>query len=543
MIRLNSISHNFFKGILYFFLFCSVQLFGQSITRLEVITAIGSNFITAQSKDGMLYFSISQFADALSENYKFNKDTKKIKVDFDRKSLVVTAQNPYYVLIDTSANKTQVIQIPVNTIISNNEIYVPMFYTLDIIQEAMGRQVFFSGPNRIILGRSLAPIAENESETKTETGNEKVDTEKVKPEENVTLGHFNISDMTLDEKANGTLIRLKCDKKVSTYNSSYKTGVLTILLKDCSADAKALNRVKDEGLVKEIKVRDIKSDVEIQIKVGKEYSTSEVINASGSNDILITLHNKVFSNNNNREKNKQKWDFDVIVLDAGHGGHDYGAIGVNGVREKDVNLGITLKLGKLLEKNMKDVKVVYTRKTDKFVELYKRGQIANENDGKLFISIHCNSTPKKPTDASGFEVYLLRPGRTKEAISIAERENSVIQYEDNPGRYKALTDENFILVSMAQSSYMKYSEKFSDILNKEFSKDFSEPSRGVKQAGFYVLVGASMPSVLIESGFLSNKKDANYLKSSKGQQAIAESIFKAIKKFKEHYEKAMDSDS
>ncbi len=543
MIRLNSISHNFFKGILYFFLFCSVQLFGQSITRLEVITAIGSNFITAQSKDGMLYFSISQFADALSENYKFNKDTKKIKVDFDRKSLVVTAQNPYYVLIDTSANKTQVIQIPVNTIISNNEIYVPMFYTLDIIQEAMGRQVFFSGPNRIILGRSLAPIAENESESKTETGNEKVDTEKVKPEENVTLGHFNISDMTLDEKANGTLIRLKCDKKVSTYNSSYKTGVLTILLKDCSADAKALNRVKDEGLVKEIKVRDIKSDVEIQIKVGKEYSTSEVINASGSNDILITLHNKVFSNNNNREKNKQKWDFDVIVLDAGHGGHDYGAIGVNGVREKDVNLGITLKLGKLLEKNMKDVKVVYTRKTDKFVELYKRGQIANENDGKLFISIHCNSTPKKPTDASGFEVYLLRPGRTKEAISIAERENSVIQYEDNPGRYKALTDENFILVSMAQSSYMKYSEKFSDILNKEFSKDLSEPSRGVKQAGFYVLVGASMPSVLIESGFLSNKKDANYLKSSKGQQAIAESIFKAIKKFKEHYEKAMDSDS
>ncbi len=113
---------------------------------------------------------------------------------------------------------------------------------------------------------------------------------------------------------------------------------------------------------------------------------------------------------------------------------------------------------------MKDVKVVYTRKTDKFVELYKRGQIANENDGKLFISIHCNSTPKKPTNASGFEVYLLRPGRTKEAISIAERENSVIQYEDNPGRYKALTDENFILVSMAQSSYMKYSEKFSDII-------------------------------------------------------------------------------
>ncbi len=541
MISLNKNFHNSFKGIFFFFIICSLQLFGQSITRLEVITAIGSNYISAQSKDGMIYFPISQFADALSENYKYNKATEKIKIDFDRKSLVITAQNPFYVLIDTSRKKVQSIQIPINTYLSNNEIYIPMFYSLNIIQEAMGRQIFFSGPNRIILGRSLAPVAENESET----GKVNVDTEKTEkePEENVTSRNFDISNITLDEKANGTLIRLKCDKKVSTYTSSYKTGVLTILLKDCSADAKALNQTKDEGLVKEIKVNNIKSDVEMQIKVGKEYSTSEVINASGSNDILITLHNKVFSNNNDREKNKQKWDFDVIVLDAGHGGYDSGTIGVNGVKEKDVNLGITLKLGKLIEKNMKDVKVVYTRKTDKFVELYKRGQIANENNGKLFISLHCNSTPKKPTNASGFEVYLLRPGRTKEAISIAERENSVIQYEDNPGRYKALTDENFILVSMAQSSYMKYSEKFSDILNKEFSKDISVPSRGVKQAGFYVLVGASMPSVLIESGFLSNRKDANYLKSSKGQQAIANSIFKAIKEFKEHYEKAMDSDS
>src|SRR5690606_24568387 len=118
-------------------------------------------------------------------------------------------------------------------------------------------------------------------------------------------------------------------------------------------------------------------------------------------------------------------------------------------------------------------------------------------------------------DANGFEVYLLRPGRTKEAIAIAERENSVIHYEDNPGRYEQLTDENFILVSMAHSSYMKYSEKFAELLNRQFSNDLTLTSRGVKQAGFYVLVGASMPSVLIETGFLSNKNDADYLKSSK----------------------------
>jgi len=171
-----------------------------------------------------------------------------------------------------------------------------------------------------------------------------------------------------------------------------------------------------------------------------------------------------------------------------------------------------------------------------------RGKIANENNGKLFISIHCNSTPKKPSNANGFEVYLLRPGRTKEAISIAEFENSVIQFEENPNRYEKLTDENFILVSMAHSSYMKYSERFAEYLHKEFDQHPTLSSRGVKQAGFYVLVGASMPSVLIESGFLSNTNDAKHLSTSTGQQKFAEYVFNGIKKYRESYELEMQDE-
>ena len=212
------------------------------------------------------------------------------------------------------------------------------------------------------------------------------------------------------------------------------------------------------------------------------------------------------------------------------------------MREKDVNLAVALKLGNLIQKQMKDVKVVYTRKSDKFIELYRRGQIANEAGGKLFISIHCNATPQKPSNANGTEVYLLRPGRTKEAISIASRENSVIKYEDNPARYQKLTDENFILVSMAQSSYLRYSEKFADLVNNEVGKNSALEPRGVKQAGFFVLVGASMPSVLIETGFLSNKKDEHYLNSSGGETHLAESIFSAIKKFREVYEHNIEAD-
>src|SRR5690606_24825389 len=215
-----------------------------------------------------------------------------------------------------------------------------------------------------------------------------------------------ITGLTIDERANGTLIRLKSNKKIKTYNSNYKDGVLTITLRNVHADPDKIDRTGRKGLVKEIKAINKEKDAQIQFIVGKEYTTSEVIDAEGSNDILITIHNKIFAKNESIDKNKEKWNFDVVVIDAGHGGNDAGAIGVNGVREKDINLAIALKLGKLIKENLKDVQVVYTRDDDTFVELYKRGKIANESGGKLFISIHCNSTPKKPTDANGFEVYL-----------------------------------------------------------------------------------------------------------------------------------------
>jgi N-acetylmuramoyl-L-alanine amidase len=237
---------------------------------------------------------------------------------------------------------------------------------------------------------------------------------------------------------------------------------------------------------------------------------------------------------------REKWKLDVIVLDAGHGGYDPGTIGVTGVKEKTVALGIVLKLGALITRNLKGVNVVYTRKDDHFVELDRRGKIANEAGGKLFISVHCNSLPRKPSRTRGFEVYLLRPGRSEEAIAIAERENSVIEME--PGyeeKYQQLTEENFILVAMAQSAHVKASEVFADLAQKEIESRTGIPNRGVKQAGFYVLVGAAMPNVLVESAYLSNREDERFLKSESGQQKIAESLFRAVRQYKEEYEKLL----
>ncbi|HEX9251497.1 MAG TPA: N-acetylmuramoyl-L-alanine amidase, partial [Ignavibacteriaceae bacterium] len=458
---------------------------------------------------------------AVGVNYYYNEDTQKIEVKFDKYSVKASARNPFLVLNEKSSNNQLIIQLPTSTYLINKKVYVPLIYSLNTLGIALGKELSFEAPNKIIIGK----VKEEITKTADETSNK-----------------FNITGIILNEKANGTLITVKSNKRIPSYLSAFKNNVLTLTFRKVNVDIDKVKFIGEEGVVKKIEAKNVDADAILNITVSKEYTTNEVMNIDNSNDIQITIHNKLFNQTNSSNKLKDKWEFDVIVIDAGHGGQDAGAIGVNGVKEKDINLAIALKLGKLIEENMKDVKVVYTRKTDVFIDLYKRGKIANEKGGKLFISIHCNSTPKKPSDANGFEVYLLRPGRTKEAISIAEFENSVIKYEENPNRYEKLTDENFILVSMAHSSYMKYSERFAEYLHKEFSNHSTLSSRGVKQAGFYVLVGASMPSVLIESGFLSNTNDAKHLSTSKGQQKFAEYVFNGIKKYRESYELEMQNE-
>ena len=499
----------------------SFQSFAQDGSNVLVVTKDGMKNIPAYIREGTIYFSLKDFADVLGVNYYYNEDVQKIEIKFNKFYVKASAKNPFLVLTEKNSEQQIIIQLPTSTFLINKKVFVPLTYSLSTLQQSYGYELKYEAPNKIIIGGPTPGFIEPPEKPSTQ---------------------FNLNGIALNEKANGTLITLKSNKRIPSYYSAFKDNILTLTFRKVNVDEEKVKYSGGDGVVKKIEAKNVGSDAIISVTVAKEYTTNEVMNIENSNDIQITIHNKLFTQRGSSNKLKDKWEFDVIVIDAGHGGKDAGAIGVNGVKEKDINLSIALKLGKLIEQNMRDVKVVYTRKTDKFVDLYKRGKIANENNGKLFISIHCNSVPKKPSDANGFEVYLLRPGRTKEAISIAEFENSVIKYEENPNRYEKLTDENFILVSMAHSSYMKYSEKFAEYLHKEFSSHPTISSRGVKQAGFYVLVGASMPSVLIESGFLSNSKDAKHLSTASGQQKFAEYVFNGIKKYRESYELEMQNE-
>jgi N-acetylmuramoyl-L-alanine amidase len=227
--------------------------------------------------------------------------------------------------------------------------------------------------------------------------------------------------------------------------------------------------------------------------------------------------------------------FDIVVIDAGHGGHDPGCNGGNS-REKEVTLAIALKLGKLIEDSLKDVKVIYTRKSDKFIELSERSNIANKNSADLFISIHCNANDNK--EANGTETYLMGLHKSESNLQVSKRENNVILLEKDYQNNKAYEgfDPNspagHIIFSLMQNAFRAQSIKFAGLVEAEFKQKSRLKSRGVKEAGFLVLWKSAMPGVLIETGFLSSEIDRKVLAKDSGQSKIAVNIFNALKKYK-----------
>lgn len=475
------------------------------------------------------YVSTKDLAKAFSANYYYSPKHQKSEIKFKNYKLKFTANNQFVILTSKQANQHQVFQLPISSRIGNNDVFIPMKFCTKYLSLASEKKITFNKSKNEVL------VLDKDINTNSAVvwNKEIIDRSTLK---------YDIFSAKIEPKANGTLIRFRTKNEIRKPSSSIKDNTLYLFFSGITVNKNKLKNLKPLGLVKSIKTKYVKGNPQIEIKLKNGFDKYEVFYDEEIGELLVSIHNKFTNKKYFNNKKLDKWNFKVIVLDAGHGGKDPGTIGIKRIKEKNINLAIVKELGKLLETKMKDVKVVYTRKKDKFVELYKRGKIANEHHGNLFISIHCNSMPKKPSKTRGFEVYLLRPGRTKEAINIAEFENSVISMEDDPSRYKKLNDENFILVSMANASNVRYSESFADMLNTEWIKTVDIPSRGIKQAGFYVLVGAAMPAVLIETGYLSNKKDAAFLNTTAGRKKIAKAIFNGIAKYKKYYETSINSD-
>jgi N-acetylmuramoyl-L-alanine amidase len=236
--------------------------------------------------------------------------------------------------------------------------------------------------------------------------------------------------------------------------------------------------------------------------------------------------------------NSAGYKIKTIVLDAGHGGHDGGCNGSTHSHEKDVTLKVVLALGKYIEEKYPDIKVLYTRKTDVFITLQDRALMANNNNADLFISVHCNSGPSK---AYGVETFLMGLHVSQANLDVAKRENAVIKLEkDYQKTYDGFdpdSPEAIIALSLAQGANIEQSSFLASKVQEQLTSKLGRYNRGVKQAGFWVLYRTTCPSILIETGFLTNKTEEAYLTSSDGQNDIAKSIFHAFEDYRNTIEK------
>ena len=355
------------------------------------------------------------------------------------------------------------------------------------------------------------------------------------------LIRYNITDISFEQKANGCSIKIHNmgDFNLNSISSTLvkRPGEwLNLTIPWGRIDSLSIADTEITNPIKRIRTSQLPQSGQISFQLKSAVDDVDIRKDENTNDLLIVIRVDHSENAERIKEIRKKWLLDTIVIDPGHGGKDPGTLGQKGTLEKDIVLDISLRLGKLIEEEM-GAKVIYTRTTDVFIPLWKRTKIANESGGKVFISIHANSTTNHKVN--GFETYLLRPGKTDDAIDVAQRENSVINMEEHHHSYGDFSSENLILATMAQNVFMKESEFFAAAIQKELAKVIGSKNRGVKQAGFQVLVGASMPNVLIETGFLSNSREEKNLNKKGFRKKIARGIFNALVEFKDKYENAI----
>lgn len=474
--------------------------------------------------DGVVYGALDDLARVFVIDSYFDSVAQRLELQTGAYTIKVSADNPFVLVTDLKQN-SNVVQLTAIVRRTGKRFFAPIESFIPILDYISTETIVFDRDRNLITVGKLK-----------------------------SYSRYDISGVEFEERSNGYLVKIRCTKNLPDYESFLKVvnddTWLYVTVANARADVAAINRLKPGGFVKKIIVFQSPTSVQLTFKIEGQINSHEPIPAYGSDDIFVALHpstqeqatrHREREYRHNLERERKRWKLDVVVIDAGHGGEDPGATGLSKTKEKDVTLAIALELGSLMEKYLPDVKIVYTRTTDRFVELYRRGQIANQAGGKLFVSIHCNAVRRRSRQANGFEIYLLRPGKTENAIRIAEEENAVVKMEEGyEKRYQQLTEDNFILLTMAQSAYVKYSEQFADILQQEMGKLLSIENNGVKQAGFYVLVGASMPNVLVETAYLSDRNDEKFLRSAKGQRQIAQAVFNGIKKYKAEYERSLE---
>ena len=461
--------------------------------------------------DNINYVATMDVAGAFEVNVFENTKVRKKVFRLNNLKIKISAYT-HFVMVDND-----VLQMPHPAIYQNEDIYVPLKAFAEILKS-----------KKIIRDYHLIrglPQALPET-----------------PASAVSI--FNIQGVQVVERNNGVMIRVRTAKTFRESNVKAwlnRQEWLYVTIPGGKLDVANFQEppLPADGLLRKMVVNQLDDVVQLSFRLRGKVESVDVLYSDHPSEIIINLRkNYIIDSRHLLNKEREKWRIDKIVLDAGHGGKDAGTISPNGLKEKDIVLDVVKRLGKIIE-GRTAIKVVYTRNSDVFIPLWERTKIANEAGGKLFISIHANASPNH--SASGFETFLLKPGKSREAIEVAELENASIKLEADQSHYGNLSSQQLILATMAQSAFMRNSETLAALIQEALDSELQGVNRGVKQAGFIVLIGASMPNVLVELGFISNRRDAARLKSPAYRQKAAEAIFKSVIKYKARQEKLISA--
>lgn len=454
-----------------------------------------SELISTVSGQCGIYINLEELADELRIPVLTGKEGTRLRLDFPTSQVIFTTGSPF-VIVDGLLQ-----QIPLPLRSGRNEFYAPVNAVLEIFTEHYTGDLFYDlTRNRLLVSKPFTDI----------------------------LG------IRFMEKDNQLHAVITTSKPLSCRIKENRSQEVTLFFPEATIDTARLNKVGTPYGLSAIHAEQTYGGSEIVFEMMNGCSFINHI-AVDDPPAWIAAFTGIKHGVNHEELNSRleeergQWDIDLVVIDPGHGGRDPGAVGFSGIYEKEITLDIGLKIRDYLEDE--GIKTVMTRESDIFVPLSERTDIANESGGKLFISLHCNSVSFK--SAHGIEVYFLSPTKTERAMQVAMKENSVIKYEETQEHYQELTEEAFILLSMSQANFVKESQDLAVVVHNTVGDATNLRKRGVDQAGFYVLFGASMPSVLFEMGFISNPAEERKLRDKSFRRKLARQISRSIVRFLE----------
>ncbi|MEZ5358885.1 MAG: N-acetylmuramoyl-L-alanine amidase [Candidatus Zixiibacteriota bacterium] len=349
---------------------------------------------------------------------------------------------------------------------------------------------------------------------------------------------YDITDIAVMSKANGVLLEIFMTSQLPFETFESEGNWLNINFPEAKINRSKIMSGLDKRYVRSVNAFQFDNSAQISFRLRRGYKKFHHDYKENPMRLQIAIEDALFDPEEVTNEVVQigpDEKIDVIVIDPGHGGKDYGAIGRDKrTREKDINLEIANELAKLIRKD-KQLKVIMTRTKDEYVSLDRRAKIANDAKADLFISIHCNSSPK--TDANGHQIFYLAPAKSDAARAVAQFENAPFLLDDPAIEGEEIDDLAYILNDMIQTEFLSESADLAYMCDIEMRKKTDIRARGVDHAAFVVLNRVYMPSILVESAFISNKEEEKLLRKSSFRKDIAEGLYEAVKRFKAKYER------